>query len=195
MHPLDEKRLTEVSAGGIAPVSVVVPCYRCADSIVRAVGSVVAQSRRPAELILVDDASADRTGAVLEEIRARYGADWIRIVTLDRNQGPASARNAGWEAATSRYVAFLDADDAWHPRKLEMQCAWMEAHPEFAVTGHASRQLDPGADLRADPGEGEAQTVSRAALFASNRFITPSVMLRREIAHRFEVGKRGSRSC
>ncbi len=168
----------------------VVPCYRCAGTIERAIRSVVTQSRRPAELILVDDASGDGTGAVLEELRARHGAGWIRIITLDRNQGPATARNAGWDAATQRYVAFLDADDAWHARKLEIQCAWMEAHPEFAVTGHASRQFAPDAGRQADPGEGEAKAISKTALFLSNPFITPSVMLRREIAQRFEAGKR-----
>lgn len=179
-----------MAASAIAPVSVVIPCYRCAGTIERAVASVAAQSQRPAELILVDDASGDRTGAVLEEIRRRHGPDWIRILTLSRNQGPASARNAGWDAASSKYVAFLDADDAWHPRKVEIQCAWMEAHPEFAVTGHASRQLAAEAEPRPDPAGGGAQAVSTPALFVSNQFITPSVMLRRQIARRFEAGKR-----
>src|SRR6185369_14935384 len=114
---------------------------RCAGTIERAVRSVAGQSRRPAELILVDDASGDGTGALLEGLRSRYGPDWIRIITLERNQGPGTARNVGWDAATSTYIAFLDADDAWHPRKIEIQCAWMDSHPEFAVTGHASRQL------------------------------------------------------
>jgi glycosyltransferase involved in cell wall biosynthesis len=182
--------LTASSDKETAPVSVVVPCYRCAGTIERAIRSVGMQSRRPAELILVDDASGDGTGAVLEELRARHGPDWIRIITLERNQGPATARNAGWDAATQRYVAFLDADDAWDARKLEIQCAWMEAHPGFAVTGHASRQLLPDAERPADPGEGEAKTVSKSALFLSNPFITPSVMLRREITQRFEAGKR-----
>src|SRR5258706_14692588 len=102
-------------AARLAPVSVVVPCYRCADTIERAVRSVAAQTLRPAEVILVDDGSPDGTGAALERLRERFGADWIRIVRLPRNLGSASARNAGWELATQRYVAFLDSDDAWHP--------------------------------------------------------------------------------
>lgn len=173
-----------------APVSVVIPCYRCADTIERAIRSVAAQTLRPAELILIDDGSPDGTGTVLEQLRRRYGADWIRIISLPRNVGAASARNAGWDAATQAYVAFLDSDDAWHPGKVEIQWAWMEAHPEVAVSGHGARQLVSEAEIPADPGDGEAQFVSRRALYASNQFITPSVMLRRAIPQRFEAGKR-----
>ncbi|HLX79302.1 MAG TPA: glycosyltransferase family 2 protein [Burkholderiales bacterium] len=185
-----------VEAGGadparVAPVSVVVPCYRCADTIERAVRSVASQSLRPAELILIDDGSPDGTGAALERLRDHYdGADWIRIVRLPRNTGSASARNAGWDAATQPYLAFLDADDAWHPRKIEIQWSWMEAHPDVSVTGHGALQLVSGAAMPADPGGGEAQPITRAMLYASNQFITPSVMLRREIPQRFEPGKR-----
>jgi hypothetical protein len=177
-------------AARVAPVSVVVPCYRCADTIERAVRSVVAQTLRPAEVILVDDGSPDNTGAALERLRERFGADWIRIVRLPRNLGSASARNAGWDLVTQRYVAFLDSDDAWHPRKIEIQCAWMEAHPEVSASGHSSLQLSSETEAPADPVSGEAHAVTQAMLYASNQFITPSVMLRREIPQRFEPGKR-----
>src|SRR5438309_8195778 len=110
-----------------APVSVIIPCYRCAATIERAMLSVAEQSVRPAEAILIDDASGDNTFAVMEKIRNKYG-DWIRIVALPMNQGAAAARNAGWHAATQPYIAFLDADDAWHPRKIEIQYGYMQQH-------------------------------------------------------------------
>src|SRR5690606_29412442 len=65
--------------------------------------------------------------------------DWIRVVPLELNGGAAAARNAGWNSATGKYVAFLDADDTWHPQKIEVQYKWMEAHPEVGLTGHAHR--------------------------------------------------------
>lgn len=172
-----------------AAVSVVIPCYRCAGTIERAVRSVASQSVRPMELILVDDASPDDTPRVLESLRARFGADWISVLRLPRNVGPASARNAGWERASQKYVAFLDADDAWYPRKIEIQHAWMESHPEVTLSGHASRRLISEQEIGEDPGQGEPRRVSAAELYVSNRFITPSVMLRRDIAERFEPGK------
>ena len=174
----------------IAPVSVVVPCFRCSDTIERAVRSVAQQTLRPAELILVDDASPDGTAAALDSLRAKYGADWIRVLRLPVNSGPATARNAGWDAAREKYVAFLDADDAWHPGKIEIQLAWMEAHPEVVVTGHGAAQLHSGSPFPSDPGNGEALIVTTQALFASNRFVTPSVMVRREIPQRFQPGAR-----
>jgi glycosyltransferase involved in cell wall biosynthesis len=168
----------------------VVPCYRCTATIERAVKSVAAQTARPAEMILVDDASPDGTAAHLDSLRDQYGADWIRVIRLTENGGPASARNAGWEAARQKYVAFLDSDDAWHPSKVEIQLAWMEAHPDVSVTGHGAVQLGSVDDIPMDPGAGEAKPVSKAALYAANRFVTPSVMLRRDIPQRFEPGAR-----
>jgi len=174
-----------------APVSVVVPCFRCAATIERAVASVAAQTLRPAEMILVDDASSDGTLTVLQAIRARYG-EWVRVVELPSNAGAASARNAGWNVATQPYIAFLDADDAWHPRKIEIQYGYMQGHPDVALTGHLCRQL-PGDEANAPAWavdlRGE-QRITWASLLLRHPFVTPSVMLKREIGLRFAEGIR-----
>ena len=122
-----------------APVSVVIPCYHSAGTIERALDSVAVQSWLPAEVIVVDDAGDDGTPELLGLLAGKH--PWLRTVRLDSNQGSASARNAGWEAATQTLVAFLDADDAWHPRKLEVQTALMLGNPEVAITGHGYRQV------------------------------------------------------
>lgn len=176
-------------AAGLAPVSVVVPCYRCAGTVERAVRSVAAQTRRPAELILVDDASPDDTAQALEALRDRYGKDWIRILRLSRNEGPATARNAGWETARGEYIAFLDADDSWHPRKLEIQHRVMLEHPDIALSAHR-HALGVPADVPPDPAQPRLTDISAAALLWRNRFVTPSVMLRRSIAVRFRSAQR-----
>lgn len=173
-----------------APISAVIPCFRCASTIRRAISSVAAQSFRPAELILVDDGSGDGTLQELRDLRCTFGEDWIRIVALSENLGPASARNAGWDAATCPYVAFLDADDAWHPRKIEIQHAFMETHPDVALSGHAHRQIADGAAIDAPVAGAGYRIVSRAELLLSNRFITPSAMLRRSLSYRFQTGRR-----
>ena len=174
-----------------APVSVVVPCYRCVATIERAVASVVAQTLRPAEMILVDDASSDSTLLALQNIQVRLG-HWVRIVPLASNRGAASARNAGWNVATQPYIAFLDSDDAWHPRKIEIQFKYMQQHPDLALSGHACRQLSQ--DTRSVPQwaveMGEVQTITWIALLLRHSFVTPSVMLKREIALRFADGVR-----
>ncbi len=170
------------------PVSVVIPCYRCSGTVARAVASVAAQTQLPAELILVDDGSADDTAMALAALRAEYG-DWVRVLQLPHNGGPAAARNAGWDAASQPLVAFLDADDSWHPQKLELQCGWMLSHPHVLLTGHRYVQSQPWPERVQVVG---AQRIQGWRQLLSNRFVTSSVMLRREVPHRFESAKRRS---
>jgi teichuronic acid biosynthesis glycosyltransferase TuaG len=175
-----------------APVSVVIPCWRSAGTIRRAVDSALQQTRPPAEILLIDDASDDdgATRCVLHGMRAAHRANVprLKVIELERNTGPGGARNAGWDGATQPYVAFLDADDAWHPRKLEIQTRWMDARPHVALSGHGSvHATSPDVPvIAADP---PARAVSTRDMLISNRFPARSVMLRRELPFRFR-GKR-----
>lgn len=176
-----------------APVSVVIPCYRCAETIERAVASVALQSLMPAEIILIDDFSNDHgmTLAALNRVRQKFGDAFpILLIQLQANGGPGTARNAGWDAASGEYVAFLDADDSWHPEKVEIQYKWMVCHPEVTLTGHSSRQIKLGKDFPALPGKWQASRITPRSLLISNRFPTRSVMLKRELPYRFVPGKR-----
>lgn len=180
----------------VVPVSVVVPCFRCADTIARALASVAAQTARPQAVILVDDASGDTTAATLQRLQASYPAGWVTVITLPVNQGAATARNAGWGAATTRHVAFLDADDSWHPDKLALQHAFMQSHPDVVVTGHRFIQAQSGAygtppdhpPLVASPVPHHA--IAPWQVLFKNPFITPSLMLRTDAPLRFPVGQR-----
>ena len=178
-----------------SPVSAVIPCHNCAATLPRAAESVLAQSRPPAELILVEDGSDD-AGATLLALKAvadrHAGGNRIRIVRHERNLGAAAARNSGWDAATQAYIAFLDADDAWHPRKLELQCEWMEAHPGVSLTGHRSAQAHPGAPPGNVPRQITADRVRLGRLLLSNAFGMRTVMLRRELTQRFDARLRRS---
>ena len=174
-----------------APVSVVIPCYRCKATIDRAVRSVAAQSLRPAEVILVDDGSGDGTREHLERLAAAHPAGWVRVVPLERNEGAASARNAGWTAAAQPYLAFLDADDAWHRRKIEVQYGFMSAHPEVALCAHRHETLVTDTVPETAVGEIAAHRISRRSLLLSNNFLAPTmVMLKRDLPYRFLPGRR-----
>lgn len=107
-------------------VSVVIPTYNAADLLPDAVESVLAQTYRDFELIVVDDGSTDETPEVME----RY-ADDVRYVRKE-NGGSASARNRGIREARGQYVALLDADDLWLPEKLEHQMEQFEAQQDLA---------------------------------------------------------------
>lgn len=180
------------------PVSVIIPCYCCSETIERAVNSVMAQTMLPAELWLVDDASPDegRTLNKLHELKEQYShLLHIEVIALPKNGGPSVARNAGWEKATQPYIAFLDADDSWHPRKLEIQYGWMKEHPETYLTGHRCLWLKvdayPHIPMQ-ENGQFYVKRVTPFSLLLSNRFSTRSVILKRDLPFRFDPLKRYS---
>ncbi len=169
-----------------ASVSVVIPCWRCADTIGRAVASVAAQTRPAFEVLLVDDASGDGTLNALRELAACYPLGWVKVIGLPENGGPGPARNAGWDAARGSYIALLDADDAWHPRKLELHMAWLAVHPEVALSGHRSVLFEEGHSPPSAKDVLKARRVTLSAMLVSNRFPTRSVIVKRELPFRFE---------
>jgi glycosyltransferase involved in cell wall biosynthesis len=172
------------------PVSVVIPCYRCAATIRRAVDSVAMQTVRPLQLIMVDDASGDDTFMQLRTLQTHFGSDWIQLVSLSKNVGAGEARNAGWSQARGEYIAFLDADDAWHPQKLEIQYGFMRKNLRYVLSGHRHRILVSEDEQVAFQTGGGYTLICRTALLRSNRFITPSVMLKTNLPFRFSAGKR-----
>jgi glycosyltransferase involved in cell wall biosynthesis len=172
----------------VVPVSVVIPCYRCALTIRRALDSVFAQTVKPAEIILVDDCSGDETLAVLRELRGH--SDQIKIVQMEKNLGAASARNAGWAIAAQPYIAFLDADDSWHPDKLRLQYKYMQNTPDVVLCGHQCVWLRNGETLPPLPADLHETKIRATSLLLKNAFSTPTVMLKRDTPFRFQEGKR-----
>jgi glycosyltransferase involved in cell wall biosynthesis len=112
-------------------VSVIIPAYNRAHLIGRTVASVLAQSYRNFEIIVVDDASTDDLAATLTEIDSPQ----LRCLAHPSNRGAAAARNTGLAAASGEFVAFLDSDDVWYPDKLARQVAAMRDQPP-EIVGH-----------------------------------------------------------
>jgi len=166
------------------PVSVIIPCFGCVDTIERAIQSVMQQSALPAEVLLIDDASEDGTLELLHELAQRQRS-MFRVISMPVNVGPGLARNAGWDAASQPWIAFLDADDAWHPRKLEIQWSWLSAHPEVDLCGHATQTaIDSLINYPVDDAPAARRLTLTIMLF-SNRLPTRSVILRRSLPNRF----------
>ncbi len=167
------------------PVSVVIPCFRCTSTIKRAMESVLRQTHPPAEIILVDDASSDGTLSILCEYKDSYPTQ-VKVISLIENSGAASARNAGWAIATQPHVAFLDSDDSWHTKKLEVQYAYMANNPETALCGHQWIMLSSDTGRSELPAKfAQARVRPHHALF-KNPFATSTIMMRRDLPFRFE---------
>jgi len=113
-------------------------CYNSEKSVGEAVDSILAQTFRDFEFIVVDDGSTDRT----PEILAAYTDPRLVRVMLPSNQGLAIALNRGLAVAQGEYVARMDADDVSVPERLAKQVAHMDAHPEIGVLGGFVQRLD-----------------------------------------------------
>ncbi len=108
-------------------VSVVIPAYNAERFVAKAIDSVLNQTYRDYEIIVVDDGSTDNTLEVLKS----YG-DKVRYVRQS-NKGASAARNTGIRHANGKYIAFLDADDVWFSQKLEKQVKVLDERPEFGL--------------------------------------------------------------
>ena len=128
------------AAAPSATVSVVIPCYRQAEYLTEAVESVIGQTYRDWEIVIVDDGSPDETAPVAEGLIARHPGHRIRLLR-QANAGLAAARNAGIAASGGRYILPLDADDILLPEMLARTTGLLEAEPGVAIAYTDQRQF------------------------------------------------------
>ncbi len=127
----------EIASATSRLVSVVVAAFDEEAFIAEALGSVLAQTYRDVEVIVVDDGSSDRTVEIAQELGAR--------VLRQTHEGAAAARNAGLAVASGEYWTIFDADDLMPPERLAAQVAHLETHPEHGmVLGLAEAFVTPG---------------------------------------------------
>ena len=116
-------------------VSAIVPTFRRPHLLERSLGSVLRQTYRPLELVVVDDGSGDNTTQVLDAFAAKAASAGVEYRHLSQeNGGPGAARNRAIEHAQGELLAFLDDDDRWYPQKLETQISMMGTYPEAGVS-------------------------------------------------------------
>ena len=154
-------------------VSVVIPTYNRGHLVGEAVASVLGQTVPPLEVIVVDDGSTDDT-------RDRLRPYLPRVTYLHQtNQGVSAARNHGIRKARGEFIAFLDSDDVWHPRKLELQLGTFRARPELGLLGTGPLQWPAPSFPEISSGDhGRVSLVSWAQLVVKNYLGTSSVMVR-----------------
>ena len=158
-----------------APVSVIIPTFRDGGALRRALASVAGQTLLPAEIIIVDDAGTD---PMLDDVAASTGLLCPQILRLARNVGPGGARNAGIAVSSEPFIAFLDADDEWHPEKLARQMTVMLASGAPTLSAHA--QLFEAAPWPAILALASPVPIGRRALLFANPASISSVIIRRD---------------
>jgi teichuronic acid biosynthesis glycosyltransferase TuaG len=172
---------------GAELVSVIVPCYNAEAFLRSTLDSVLRQSHAALELLVVDDRSTDGSPGIVREFAARDAR--VRLLEMPRNAGgPAAPRNLGVAAAQGRWIALLDADDIWHPHKLEMQLrALAETGAVMCSTQMADFRDEREIVVRAVPEPLPLQRVTLRQQLVKYRTPTSSIVASRELmrAHPF----------
>lgn len=167
------------------------PAYNAQSHIAATVRSVLAQTFADWELLVIDDCSTDETAAIVQRFAA--SDERVKLIKLPKNRGaPAGPRNVGVQAATGEWIAFLDADDIWHPRKLALQ---LEALERTGAQFCSTRMVDfrDEAELRfEDPGACHLQRIGFLKQLLKFRTPTSSVVVNRALALRHPFDERMS---
>lgn len=167
----------------LAPVSVVIPAHNSEEFIGEAIASVRAQTQPVSEIIVVDDGSSDRTAEVAE----RLGA----LVIRQEQSGISVARNAGIRKAKHEWIAFLDADDTWDPKKIEYQWHAIRRYPNVGLVScdlsqwlHGSPVSETVSDVGVVDGDAPMVYIPQAqGAFLIDRmtYNSPTMLIRREL--------------
>jgi len=167
-------------------VSVVVPVYNGEPYLAQAIQSIIAQTFVDWDLIVVDDGSSDASLAIAHDFAATDAR--IHVIAAE-HQGEVAARNLGARYATGDWIAVLDADDYAHPRRLEEQLAFAEAHPSVGVIAAMARRVDAAGRDRGLTRQGPTSIEAFRAVRASAGtvgVIHSSALIRRSLLN--EVG-------
>ncbi|MFT0545076.1 glycosyltransferase family 2 protein [Allopusillimonas ginsengisoli] len=160
-----------------ADVSVVMPHYNALPTVERSIRSIIDQTHPVRQLVIVDDHSSATDSLI--QIVEKYSKQLdIVLVLLNKNSGAAVARNVGVSKATCKYIAFLDSDDVWHPKKIALQYQYMETHPVM-LTGHGYI-FNLYHKNFADTITCGAIRISPLRFLRGNPLYTPTVMARRK---------------
>jgi glycosyltransferase involved in cell wall biosynthesis len=123
-------------------ISVVIPVYNASKTIVSTVNSVLNQSYKVSEIILINDGSIDDSSRIIRDVFKGYLEENFIVLIDKENEGPSKARNIGVEIAKNEWIAFLDSDDQWIFNKTEEQVRLIERNDKIKICGTSSNIFD-----------------------------------------------------
>lgn len=157
------------------PVTVLMSVYNGGEYLAGAVRSVLTQTFREFEFLIIDDGSTD--GSL--QVAASFDDPRIRIIRNDRNMGLAMSLNKGFGLARGKYIARMDSDDVCRPDRLEHQLAWLESHPTVGACGSRVRYIGPGGGKTVRYYSNSS--LVKASLLFGPPMAHPAVLLRRDL--------------
>jgi glycosyltransferase involved in cell wall biosynthesis len=164
-------------------LSVVLPVYNGEKYLREAIDSILTQTFRPLELIIINNASTDAT----REIVLQYEDTRIVLVDNETNRGLIYSLNRGLSLCKGKYIARIDADDISVPDKLQIQYNYMESHPEIGICGSSMESFNGETNYRQRIDFAVSDPEIRAFAFFQSPFNHPSIMLRKAVLDRHQL--------
>jgi len=157
-------------------ISVVIPTYDKAQYLGEAIESVLNQTYKNIEIIIIDDGSKDNTQEVVKSFN-----DPRILYIWQSNQGEVVARNRGIQESNGKYIAFLDSDDLWLKEKLQKQVDFMEKSKEIGLLGTGCYEIANNGKILGQKRFSSSNNVLQKKLIKFNPFIHTSVMIRKNV--------------
>jgi len=165
----------------VIPISVVMPAFNAEQYIAESIQSILDQSFDNFELIIIDDASTDRTFEILCEYAKKDSR--IRVFSNEKNLGIAGNRNLGVSLAVGKYLAWQDADDVSLPYRLEEQYQFLETHLDVGIVG-GYLELFFGDSIQGVRRYAEGDLALRKSIFKYSPVAQPAAMIRKDVLDR-----------
>lgn len=164
-------------------ISIVIPCYNRENIILDALNSVLNQTYKNIEVIIVDDASTDNTYKLFE----KFGDNRVRYYRYEKNQGACYARNYGVERAQGKYIAFQDSDDIWHFDKLEKQCNdIIQSNADFVYCGMNRVDKQNTKSFYYPQNDFKGSDAVLEQLLVDNMISTQTILMKREVSEKIQ---------
>lgn len=164
-------------------ISIVIPCYNRRDIILDSLNSVLNQTYKNIEVIIVDDASTDNTYELFEEIHD----DRVHYYRYEENQGACYARNYGVERARGKYIAFQDSDDIWHCDKLEKQYNdIIKTEADFVYCGMNRVDKQNEKSFYYPHNDFKGNDAALEQLLVNNMISTQTILMKREVSEKIQ---------
>lgn len=162
--------------------AVLISLYNAERTLDRTFESLLAQTFQDFRIVAIDDASSDDTGNRLRRWQSRFGEPRFTIIRNESNLGLTRSLNAGLAAISEPYTARIDADDWWHPEKLEKQTGYLDVHNDCGIVGTWYENISSHGSKRIIVSETDAEI--RKTIFKQNPFAHSSVMFRTALVRR-----------
>lgn len=168
----------------IPVISVIMPCYNSESYVSLAIESILKQSFKEIEFIIINDGSEDNS---FSNIKLHLSDKRIKLVDLKKNFGNYRARNIGMELAKAKYLAVMDSDDIAHEQRLQIQYSYLERNKNIGCIGSQGYLINSKNKITGKIDKPSNSRILKISLLKNNYLLHPSLFMRRHLIHKYNL--------